>query len=147
MPLASYAARVTQARLPLLLGACALGGALGSMARWGVAEAWSGEPTVWPWATFSVNVVGCLLLGLLLGSPAGQDPLRRAFLGAGVLGGFTTFSTYALQVQVVTSDGHGRTAAAYAVASVVACVLAAHLGRRAGEARTGLHAADQPADA
>ena len=99
--------RVTDVRLPSLVAACALGGALGSLARWGVAEAWPGGPSTWPWATFTVNVVGCLLLGLLLGSPLGQDPLRRVFLGSGVLGGFTTFSTYALQVKVVTDDGHG----------------------------------------
>ncbi len=138
---------MTEVRLPTLVGVCALGGALGSLARWGVAEGWSGEPTVWPWATFTINVVGCLLLGLLLGSPLGQDPMRRAFLGAGVLGGFTTFSTYALEVEVTTSAGDGRTAAVYAVASVIACVLAARLGRVLAERRDGLSPADEQADA
>jgi fluoride exporter len=138
---------VSDVRLPALVGACAVGGALGSLARWAVAEAWPGEPTTWPWATFTVNVVGCLLLGLLLGSPLGQDPMRRAFLGAGVLGGFTTFSTYALQVKVVTDDGHGGTAALYAAASVVACLVAAHVGRRLAERRDDLGPADEQADA
>jgi fluoride exporter len=138
---------VSDVRLPALLGACAVGGALGSLARWGVAEAWPGEPTTWPWATFVVNVAGCLLIGLLLGSSLGQDPLRRAFLGAGVLGGFTTFSTYVLQVKVITDDGHGGTAALYAAASVVACLLAARLGRRIAEARDDLTPADEQGDA
>ncbi len=138
---------MTPVRLPVLVGACAVGGALGSLARWGVDEAWPGTPSIFPWSTFTVNVVGCLLLGLLLGSTAGQDPMRRAFLGAGVLGGFTTFSTYALQVKVTTDDGHGTTAAVYAAASVVACLLAAHVGRRWAERGDDLTPVDEQADA
>ncbi len=138
---------MTSVRLPALLGACAVGGALGSLARWGVAEVWPGTPTVFPWSTFAVNVVGCLLLGLLLGSTAGQDPLRRAFLGAGVLGGFTTFSTYALQVLITTDDGHGATATIYAAASIVACLLAAHAGRRLAERHDDLTPVDEQGDA
>lgn len=134
-------------RLPALVGACAVGGAVGSLARWGVAELWPGTPTVFPWSTFAVNVVGCLLLGLLLGSPAGQDPLRRVFLGAGVLGGFTTFSTYALEVKVTTDAGHGSTAAVYAAASVAACLLAAHGGRRWAERHDDLSPVDEQGDA
>ncbi len=133
--------------LPLLIGACAAGGALGSLARWGVEEAWTPSPGAWPWWTFAVNIVGCFLLGILLGSPAGQDPMRRAFLGAGILGGFTTFSTYAVEVKVLTDDGHGVTASVYAVASIVACLLAAHLGRRLGERRDHLTPAEEQGDA
>ena len=138
---------MTDVRLPALVAACAVGGAVGSLARWGVSEAWPGDQSPWPWATFTVNVVGCLLLGLLLGSPLGQDPLRRVFLGSGVLGGFTTFSTYALQVKVVTDDGHGGTAAAYALASVVGCLLAAHAGRRFAERHDDLTPEDEQGDA
>ena len=134
-------------RFPVLLGACALGGALGSLARWGLTQAWPAGVGQWPWATFVVNAVGCLLLGLLLGSPSGQDPVRRAFLGAGVLGGFTTFSTYAVQVKVLTDDGHGATAPAYAVASVACCLLAAHLGRRWAERHDDLVPEDEQGDA
>ena len=64
-----------------------------------------------------------------------------------MLGGFTTFSTYALQVKVITDDGHGATAAVYAVASVVACLLAARLGRRIAERHDDLTPADEQGDA
>jgi CrcB protein len=133
--------------LPLLIGACAAGGALGALARWGVAEVWAADVGAWPWSTLAVNVLGCLLLGALLGSPAGQDPIRRAFLGAGVLGGFTTFSTYAVEVKVLTGDGHGALATVYAVASLALCLAAAHVGRRLGERRDHLTPADEQGDA
>ncbi len=127
-----------------------MGGALGALARYGAEEAWpssSATGSPWPWPTFLVNILGCLLLGLLLGSPAGQDPLRRAFLGAGVLGGFTTFSTYAVQIDTLTSDGHGPTATSYAVVSVVLCLLAAHAGRRIAERGDDLTPVEEQGDA
>lgn len=80
----------TAPRWPVLLAVVAVGGALGSVARWGVSLVWSS-----PLAVLVVNVVGSLLLGLLMGlfSRHGEHPLVRAFVGVGVLGGFTTFST------------------------------------------------------
>ena len=77
----------------------ALGGGLGAAGRYGVSLALPAKPGEWPWATFSINVAGSLLIGLLAGwlSTRGEagEPWRL-FLGVGVLGGFTTFSAYSL---------------------------------------------------
>ncbi|MHB1063908.1 MAG: FluC/FEX family fluoride channel, partial [Georgenia sp.] len=98
---------------PAVLAVISLGGALGALARYGLALAWphvSGEP---PWSTVLVNVVGSLLMGVLMvvltevvGRP---HPLARPFLGVGVLGGFTTFSTYTVDaVALVVAGRAGR---------------------------------------
>ncbi len=108
----------------------ALGGALGALARWGVAEALPRTDGGWPWATLLVNLTGCLLMGLLLGALAARDPepaWARPFLAVGVLGGFTTFSAFA--VEVVDLAGAG--ALGYLLASVVGGVLAVAAGIRA----------------
>src|SRR4051794_14883819 len=75
----------------------AAGGALGSLARWGLNEALPQEGGRFPWATFAENVGGCLVLGVLMVFLLDVwRPTRygRPFLAIGVLGGFTTFSTY-----------------------------------------------------
>ncbi len=132
---------------PTLLSACAVGGTLGSLGRWAVDEAAAGGAGGSLASTTAVNVVGCLILGLLLGSPMGQDPMRRAFLGAGVLGGFTTFSTYAVQVRATAAGGQDAKALGYAAVTVVGCLLAAHVGRRFAEHRDTLTPADEQGDA
>lgn len=81
--------------VPLLL-VVALGGVLGSLARYGVGLAMPHGESALPVATLLVNVVGCLLLGLLVGAQP-DDRWLRPFLGTGVLGGFTTFSAFALE--------------------------------------------------
>ena len=80
-----------------MLAAVAVGGSAGSAARYEVAlllphDAGTGVP----WATLAVNAVGCLLIGVLIVLVEGRHPLLRPLLGVGVLGGFTTFSTYAV---------------------------------------------------
>lgn len=101
---------------PLLVAA--LGG-LGAALRYSVDRAVTARlGDRWPWGTFTVNVTGCLAAGLL------ADPV----VVAGLVGGYTTFSAYA--VEVVKVDGTSRPAAlAYALGSLVAGVLAAGLGR------------------
>lgn len=95
----------------------ALGGALGAAARYVVERYGAGR---WgePWGTFVVNVTGSLLLGLLLGVAPDGD--AATVLGVGVLGSYTTFSAYAVQVV--------RGAAGYALLSVLCGVGAAGLG-------------------
>ncbi|SCE23139.1 CrcB protein [Streptomyces sp. SolWspMP-sol7th] len=81
----------------------AAGGALGAVARYGAAVLWPTASGRFPWTTFLVNVVGCALIGVLMAVVAELRPhthrLVRPFLGTGVLGGFTTFSTYAMDVR------------------------------------------------
>ncbi|MFD2092615.1 fluoride efflux transporter CrcB [Blastococcus deserti] len=108
----------------------ALGGALGALARWGLAEGLP-SPGGWPVATLLVNLTGCLLLGALLAGLASRSPepsWARPFLAVGVLGGYTTYSTFAVEVVRLVDDGAPALAAGYVVASVVGGVLAVALG-------------------
>ncbi|MCX4692014.1 CrcB family protein [Streptomyces sp. NBC_01408] len=101
-----------------VLTAVAAGGAVGASARYGISLLWPAGPGAFPWATFWINVAGCALIGVLmvLISAGGRatHPLVRPFAGVGVLGGFTTFSTYALDLSRLLDDGEAGTALAYA---------------------------------
>ncbi len=89
--------------MPLLV---ALGGALGACARYGLTLALPTSPGALPVATLVANLIGCLLLGLLVGR-CPDGPVLRPLVGTGVLGGFTTFSALALQTDrlVVAAPG------------------------------------------
>ncbi|KQX69761.1 fluoride efflux transporter CrcB [Angustibacter sp. Root456] len=103
------------------------GGALGSAARWALAHVAPSAPGHVPWATFGVNVSGCLALGVLMVLVVDVWPPRRfvrPFLGVGVLGGYTTFSTYALETRSLLVDGRPGLAAAYLLGSLLAGLLA-----------------------
>jgi CrcB protein len=115
---------------PLLL-VVAVGGALGSLARYAVARGVPPEPNEIPLATLAVNVVGSLLLGVLVG---GWPRTRwlRPFVGTGVLGGFTTFSAFALETDRLL-EGRPALALTYVVMSLVLCLGAAAVGLRAAE--------------
>ena len=109
----------------------ALGGALGALGRWGLAEGLPSSPAGWPWATLVVNLTGCLLMGALLALVAARSPepaWARPFLGVGLLGGWTTFSTFAVEVVELVDAGSAVLAAAYVLASVVGGVAAVALG-------------------
>ncbi|MGY1690066.1 fluoride efflux transporter CrcB [Geodermatophilus sp. SYSU D01105] len=115
----------------------ALGGVLGALARWGVTEALPSRPGTWPWATLLVNLTGCLVLGVLLGAVFAvhpDHPWLRPFLGTGVLGGYTTFSTFAVETVELVDVGAWGTAAAYVAASVLGGVLTAATGVVLGRA-------------
>ncbi|RLQ00739.1 CrcB family protein [Micromonospora sp. CV4] len=119
------------ARPAAVLAAIAAGGMLGALARAGLQHALPHPPTGFPWATFTINVSGCLLIGVLmavLGHLGGGRPLVRPFLGVGVLGGFTTFSTYAVDVQQAVVAGAAGTALAYLAATVVGALVAVWCG-------------------
>jgi CrcB protein len=115
----------------------ALGGALGALARWAIGTALPVPAGGWPWATLLVNLTGCLLIGLLLALLAARWPAAhgaRTFLGTGVLGGYTTWSAFAVEVVRLVDDGAAGLAVGYVVASVVGGVLAVALGVGAGRA-------------
>ena len=78
------------------LAAVSAGGMLGALARFGIATALPHPPAGFPWSTWLVNVSGCFLIGIL--NARVQRRLPRLFLGAGVLGGYTTFSTAIAEV-------------------------------------------------
>ncbi|QBR94538.1 fluoride efflux transporter CrcB [Nocardioides euryhalodurans] len=111
------------------MAAVALGGGLGSAARWSVSELLVADG--FPWATFAVNVAGCLLLGVLMvvvTDVVTDRPLLRPFVGVGVLGGFTTFSTYAVETRDLLAAGEAAVASAYVLGSVAAGLVAVWAG-------------------
>jgi CrcB protein len=116
---------------PAVLGAIAAGGVLGAEARYGLSVLMPHEPGHWPMATWLINVSGCFLIGILmfaiteLTSP---HRLVRPFLGVGVLGGYTTFSTSMVDVQQMALAGHEGAALGYLLATLVAAVAAAFAG-------------------
>ena len=110
----------------------ALGGALGSVARYGIGVAFGQQR--WPAATLGINVVGSFAFGVVLTwGVARLSPDVRVGLAVGVLGGFTTFSTFSHEA--ATLDRRGATL--YIVASVVLGVLAALAGRNVGNRIAG----------
>ncbi|MEU4553746.1 fluoride efflux transporter FluC [Micromonospora violae] len=123
--------RELTARPATILATISAGGVLGALARAGLQHAVPHTPTGFPWATFTVNTSGCLLIGVLmavLGHLGGGHPLARPFLGVGVLGGFTTFSTYAVDVQQAIVAGAPGTALAYLAATMLGALVAVGLG-------------------
>lgn len=113
----------------LLVG---LGGAIGAMARFGVARLVGPWANSFPFATFLVNVAGGLLMGVLAGwlesRAEPHDEALRLLLGVGVLGGFTTFSAFSLDMVLLMQRGQLPLAILYAGASVALSVAALGLG-------------------
>lgn len=109
----------------------ALGGAIGACLRHGLTVTFPDSNNGFPWTIFAINVVGSFVLALL---PAFAAVRRRdllpPLLGTGVLGGFTTLSTYAEQTRVLVAEGHEMTAATYVVGTVAVCLLAVAVADR-----------------
>ena len=94
-----------------------------------------GAMTAFPWATLSVNVAGSLAMGLLAGwlarfgpGPAGGGETWRLLVGVGLLGGFTTFSAFSLELMLLIERGQAGTAVAYAAVSVLAGLTGLYIG-------------------
>lgn len=114
----------------------ALGGAIGAVLRHQTGRLMTlvlgpGPVMAFPWATLTVNVVGSLLMGLLAGWLArhgqGGEQLRL-FVGVGLLGGFTTFSAFSLELMLLMERGQAFQAMTYGIVSVVAGLTALYLG-------------------
>lgn len=111
----------------------AVGAAIGGVARYAVSSLigrmWTGS---FPLATLTVNIVGSLLMGLLVGALARFMPAwqaeARLFAAVGVLGGFTTFSSFSLDTIVLIERGELPLAILYVALSVVVCVIGLYLG-------------------
>jgi CrcB protein len=120
-----------QPRLLAVVAAVAAGGVVGAEARYGLALALPHAPGEWPWSTLVANVTGCLLIGVLMVLVTERlrvHPLVRPLLGVGVLGGYTTFSTYSVDVLTGFGAGHAGPALLYLAVTPALAVTAAALG-------------------
>ena len=112
------------------MAAIFIGGASGTLARAGLAKAMPHSATSWPWSTFVVNVMACLLLGFFVTRLQERLPLssyRRPLIGTGLCGGLSTFST--MQVELLNMlDAHAYgLAIGYAAGSIAAGYFGAYL--------------------
>lgn len=113
---------------PGAMSAVATGGAIGATARWFVAwsfDAMGAEHVAgtWPWATFAVNIVGCLLIGAAARRVV-RGTTAWAFVVTGVLGGFTTFSAFAVELNDLAEADRLTLAVVYGVVTLVAGIAA-----------------------
>ena len=111
-----------------------IGGAIGSALRYAMST-WIAEAThsTFPWGTLAVNVIGSLVIGFFaeLTGPDGPllvSPVARAFVTIGILGGFTTFSSFSLQTMLLMQDGQLFAATGNILSSVALCLVAAGAG-------------------
>lgn len=112
--------------------AVAAGSAIGGVLRYAAARLWPMVPGSWPLSTMTVNVLGSLAIGVLSVVLAARDTatdVSRLFWMVGVLGGFTTYSTFALETVFVAESGQLARAAGYAFVTLAGCIGAAWLGR------------------
>ena len=119
----------TPPHTPSVVGVVAVGGAIGAAARWAVGTPWTLEPGTWPWATLFVNVLGSLAIGfaarrLVVGT------IGWAFVVTGLLGGFTTFSALAVQLNAMVEAERSELAVAYGAVTLVTGVGATLVARR-----------------
>jgi CrcB protein len=113
-------------QLPVV-AAVAAGGGLGAAARYGAEVLWPAGTGAFPWTTLGVNALGCAVIGVfmvLISEARTVHRLLRPFFGAGVLGGFTTFSAYAVEIERLVRDGRAAVAAAYLAATPLTALAA-----------------------
>lgn len=111
----------------VVLVVVAAGGALGALARYGLAQGLPGRAGHIPWATFVTNVSGCFAIGVLMVAVTEiwtAHRLLRPFLGVGVLGGFTTFSTYVNEIRELMRPETIVAAACYLAGTLICALLA-----------------------
>ena len=110
-----------------VLAVIAAGGAAGAVARFAISRAWPTTPGGFPAATFVINVAGCALIGALMVLVTDVWPRRRLvrpFLATGVLGGFTTFSSYTVDIQTLNAGHHADIALLYTLSTALAALAA-----------------------
>ncbi|WP_246123996.1 fluoride efflux transporter CrcB [Nocardia bhagyanarayanae] len=121
----------TPAVEPAVLAVISVGGGIGAVMRYLVGLRWPSQPNQVPWSTFAINVVGCFSIGILMVLITEvwvAHRLLRPFLGVGLLGGFTTFSTYSLEIRRLLESGAAIEALGYLGGTVAASLVAVWLG-------------------
>jgi len=129
---------VHRAREHDVLAAIAMGGVFGALGRYELGLAWPTQTGRLPWNTFAVNTSGAFLLGLILTlllERMRAPRYARPFLCVGVLGAWTTMSTFAVETDLLVKDGHAPIAIAYVIVTVVAGLAAGWIGVGAGRWR------------
>ncbi len=114
-----------------VLAIISVGGVAGALARYGLTAAFPHTTEEFAWATFGINASGCLLIGVLMVLVTDVWPTRRLlrpFLGTGVLGGYTTFSTHIVDIQQLLAAGAARTALAYLAGTLLTALAAVYTG-------------------
>jgi CrcB protein len=114
-----------------VLSAISAGGVIGALARYALSRAWPHDPAGFPWATWTINVSGSFLIGVLMVLIVTRWPERRlvrSFFGVGILGGYTTFSASVVDVQQAVAHGAPGVALLYLGATVSAALLAVWAG-------------------
>lgn len=114
-----------------VLAVIALGGGLGGLARYGLSQLLPTRTGHFPWGTFAENVLGCLAIGILMvliTEVWAAHRLVRPFLGVGFLGGFTTFSTYAVELRGLVASDSVVLGFVYLAGTVLAALLAVLAG-------------------
>ena len=112
------------------LAVVSAGGVAGALARYGLATAFPHAAGSFDWVTLWINVSGCLLIGVLMVviDTRQVHRLARPFLGVGILGGYTTFSTYIVDIQQAVGAHAPRTALAYLALTLILALPAVQAG-------------------
>jgi fluoride exporter len=125
------AARARRRESLAVIGVIALGGAIGSLLRYQAGVVWPTPTGTFPTTTLLINLLGCLVIGafmIVITQVWDAHRLVRPFFGTGVLGGFTTFSTYCLDIVNLIRLGHPASAAGYLFLTAIGAMLAVALG-------------------
>lgn len=108
-----------------VVAAVSTGGGIGAAARYGASLLWPTAPGTFPATTFAINAIGCAVIGVfmvVITDAWAAHRLVRPFFGTGVLGGFTTFSTYAVDIRKLVDGGHAGTGLAYLAATALTAI-------------------------
>ena len=125
---------------PRAVLAIIVGGAVGTLGRVALSQAWPHDPTSWPWATFTVNLVAAAVLGWIvtwLQTHRPRSKYRRPLIGTGFCGGLSTFSTMQLEIVKMVQAHAVALAVVYTLASIAAGLVAVQLGTTLARRRRG----------
>jgi len=111
-------AKIVGRPFPIAVALVAAGGAIGATARWLVGTLLKTEPAAWPWATLWVNIVGCIAIGVAA-RHIDRDSQQWDFVVTGLLGGFTTMSSFAVELNGFVDAGRSGMAFGYGTTTVV----------------------------